>query len=174
MQSAVIAASAPPPSAHATLTLLRTRMRQRGNLPSFAKVVHAITVAMHSENDRDLTLTQTVLADPALTQQVLRLANSAMYTAFGQRINTVTKAVMILGTDSIGHLALGMKLIDNLAAVSGDSQSARQELDKALLAGHIARKITSLTSAREDEEAVVCSMLHGLGRMLVAFYLPEQ
>lgn len=174
MQSTMIAGAAPPPSAHATLTLLRTRMRQRGNLPSFARVVRAITSAMHSENDRDMTMTQTVLTDPALTQQVLRLANSAMYAAFGQRINTVTKAVMILGTDSIGHLALGMKLIDNLAAVSGDSQSARQELDKAILAGHIARKITAMTSQREDEEAVVCSMLHGLGRMLVAFYLPDQ
>lgn len=168
------AATLPVPSAHATLALLRTRMRQRGNLPSFAKVVRAITTAMHSEKDRDMTLTQTVLTDPALTQQVLRLANSPMYAAFGQRVNTVTKAVMILGTDSIGHLALGMKLIDNLAAVSGNSQSAREELDKAILAGHIARKVTALTTQREDEEAVVCSMLHGLGRMLVAFYLPDE
>lgn len=170
----MIAATLPPPNAQATLALLRARMRQRGNLPGFAKVVHAITSAMHSEKDGDMTLTQTVLTDPALTQQVLRLANSAMYAAFGQRINTVTKAVMILGTDSIGHLALGMKLIDNLTAVSGNSESARQELDKAILAGHIARKVAALSSQREDEEAVVCSMLHGLGRMLVAFYLPDE
>lgn len=162
-----------PSDANATLALLRTRMKERGNLPSFGKVIRAITEAMHCEDEAELSMTQTVLADPALTQQVLRLANSAMYSAFGQRANTVTKAVMILGTEAIGHLALSMKLIDNLAAASPDSESARAELEKAVVAGQMVREVTAAIGKREDEEAVVCSMLHGLGRIMVAFYLPD-
>jgi HD-like signal output (HDOD) protein len=118
-------------------------------------------------------MTKTVLSDPALTQKVLRLANSAMYSVFGRDINTVSKAVLIIGTESIGHLALGSKLIDGLAKAATGSTSTRNEMQKAVLAGHIAREITAAASARDAEEAVVCSMLHGLGRMMVTFYLPD-
>ncbi|MBC7502726.1 MAG: HDOD domain-containing protein [Herminiimonas sp.] len=157
-----------------TLELLWSRIRQRGNLPGFSKVVSAVLGAMRGDDDREFSMTKTVLSDPALTQRVLRLANSAMYSVFGQGINTVSKAVIVLGTESIGHLALGLKLIDGLSSASSDSDSARDEMEKAVFAGHIARQVTATASARDVEEAVVCSMLHSLGRMMTAFYLPDQ
>lgn len=156
-----------------TLDLLWTRVRQRGDLPGFSRVVGAIVGAMRGDDDREFNMTKTVLSDPALTQRVLRLANSAMYSVFGQGINTVSKAVIVLGTDSIGHLALGLKLIDGLTEASANAQGARGEMEKALLAGHIARQVAAAATMYDSEEAVVCSMLHSLGRMMVAFYLQE-
>lgn len=157
-----------------TMELLWSRVRERGDLPAFSKVVGAILGAMRGDDDREFNMTKTVLSDPALTQRVLRLANSAMYSMFGQCINTVSKAVIVLGTESIGHLALGLKLIDGLSAASSDSANARNEMEKAVLAGHIARQIASCATTRDAEEAVVCSMLHSLGRMMVAFYLSDR
>ncbi|MFI4940530.1 MAG: HDOD domain-containing protein, partial [Burkholderiales bacterium] len=164
-----------------TLDLLWERVRQRGDLPGFSKVVNSIVGAMRGDNDREFNMTKTVLSDPALTQRVLRLANSAMYSVFGLGINTVTKAVIVLGTESIGHLALGLKLIDGLSTSLStslptslaDAPSTRIELEKAILAGHIGRQVASSANRRDVEEAVVCSMLHTLGRMMVSFYLPE-
>jgi HD-like signal output (HDOD) protein len=155
------------------LDLLWSRVRQRGDLPGFSKVVGAILAAMRGEDDREFNMTKTVLSDPALTQKVLRLANSPMYAVFGGGINTVSKAVIVLGTEAIGHLALGLKLIDGLSSASAGSENARVEMEKAVLAGHIARQIASTASSRDAEEAVVCSMLHSLGSMMVTFYLPE-
>ena len=156
-----------------TLQLLWTRVRQRGDLPGFSKVVSSILAAMRGEDDRDFNMARTVLSDPGLTQKVLRLANSPMYAVFGRDINTVSKAVVVLGTDAIGHLALGVKLIDGLSVASTDSALTRCEMEKAILSGHIGRQIAAGASTRDAEEAVVCSMLHALGRMMVAFYLPE-
>src|SRR5690606_11681908 len=107
-------------------------------------------------------------------QKVLRLANSAMYSVFGQSINTVSKAVIVLGTEAIGHLALGLKLIDGLSGAYAGSEDARVAMEKAVRAGHIARQVASSASTRDAEEAVVCSMLHLLGHMMTAYYLPEQ
>ncbi len=156
-----------------TLDLLLTRVRQRGDLPGFSKVVSAIVGAMHGDDDREFSMTRTVLSDPTLTQRVLRLANSAMYSAFGQGINTVSKAVIVLGTETIGHLALGLKLIDGLSVASLGTSDTRSEMEKAVLAGQIARQIASSSTRRDTEEAVVCSILHSLGRLMVSFYLPE-
>jgi HD-like signal output (HDOD) protein len=157
-----------------TMDLLWSRVRQRGDLPGFSKVVSAIIGAMRGDDDREFNMTKTVLQDPALTQKVLRLANSAMYSVFGQGINTVSKAVIVLGTEAIGHLALGLKLIDGLSSATAGSDSARTEMEKAVLAGHIARQVASSAGTRDAEEAVVCAMLHSLGRMMVTFYLAEQ
>ena len=162
-----------PVSAEKTMRLLWSRVRQRGDLPGFSKVVSTIIGAMRGDDDREFSMTRTVLQDPALTQKVLRLANSAMYSMFGQGINTVSKAVIVLGTEAIGHLALGLKLIDGLSAAASDSAPARSEMEKAVLAGHIARQVASSASTRDAEEAVICSMLHSLGRMMATFYLPD-
>jgi len=110
--------------ADATLSLLWERIRRQGDMPGFTKAINAILASMRGEDEREFSMTQTVLSDPVLTQKVLRLANSGMYSAFGQRINTVSKAVLVLGTEAIGHLALGLKLIEELSKSTPDTETA--------------------------------------------------
>ncbi|WP_036166690.1 HDOD domain-containing protein [Massilia sp. 9096] len=169
-QTATIERSA---RAEPTLSLLWERIRRRGDMPGFTRAINAILASMRGEDERDFSMTQTVLTDPVLTQKVLRLANSPMYSAFGQRITTVSKAVLVLGTEAIGHLALGLKLIEELAKSSPDSLQAQVEMEKAVLAGMVAQQVAASAASRDPEEAVVCSILHSLGRMMVTFYLPE-
>jgi HD-like signal output (HDOD) protein len=158
----------------ATLELLWERIRRRGDMPGFTKAITAILGAMRGEDDGEFSMTRTVLTDPVLTQKVLRLANSGMYAAFGQRVNTISKAVMVLGLDAIGHLALGLKLVEELTSSSTDSMGAQVEMEKAVLAGMVAQQVAATLPNVDAEEAVVCSILQTLGRMMVTFYLPEQ
>ncbi|MCC2955478.1 HDOD domain-containing protein [Massilia sp. IC2-477] len=162
------------PRADATLSLLWERTRRQGDMPGFTKAINAILASMRGEDEREFSMTQTVLSDPVLTQKVLRLANSGMYSAFGQRINTVSKAVLVLGTEAIGHLALGLKLIEELAKSTPDTETAHIEMEKAVLAGMVAQQVAASAVSRDPEEAVVCSILHSLGRMMVTFYMPER
>ncbi|HEU4845851.1 MAG TPA: HDOD domain-containing protein [Burkholderiaceae bacterium] len=148
--------------------------RRQGDMPGFAKAITAILGAMRGEDEQEFNMARTVLSDPVLTQKVLRLANSGMYSAFGQHVNTVSKAVLVLGTEAIGHLALGLKLIEELSASSPDSGIAHIEMEKAVLAGIVAQQIATSADSRHAEEAVVCSMLHTLGRMMLTFYMPER
>jgi HD-like signal output (HDOD) protein len=145
----------------------------QGDMPGFAKAIGAILGAMRGEAENEFCMTQTVLSDPVLTQKVLRLANSGMYAAFGQRINTVSKAVLVLGPEAIGHLALGLKLVEELQAPAQGSSNAHAEMEKAVLAGMVAQQVAGRAEGRDSEEAVVCAMLHALGRMAVTFYLPD-
>jgi HD-like signal output (HDOD) protein len=162
------------PTADATLALLWERTRRQGDMPGFTRAINAILASMRGEDEREFSMTQTVLSDPVLTQKVLRLANSGMYSAFGQRINTVSKAVLVLGTEAIGHLALGLKLIEELAKSTPDSALAHVEMEKAVLAGMVAQQVAASAASRDPEEAVVCSILHSLGRMMATFYMPER
>ena len=164
---------APTRQGKTTLELLWARTRQQGDMPGFAKAISAILGAMRGEDDTEFDMTQTVLSDPVLTQKVLRLANSGMYSAFGQSVNTVSKAVLVLGIDAIGHLALGLKLIEELSHATPDSVSAHIEMEKAVLAGMVAQQVAASAASAHTEQAVVCSMLHTLGRMMVTFYMTD-
>jgi HD-like signal output (HDOD) protein len=162
------------PNGDATLSLLWERIRKQGDMPGFTKAISAILSAMRGEDEVEFSMAQTVLSDPVLTQKVLRLANSTMYSAFGQRINTVSKAILVLGTEAIGHLALGLKLIEELSNSSPKSEVAHAEMEKAVLAGMVAQQVAASAATSDPEEAVVCSMLHKLGRMMITFYMPER
>ena len=177
-EAAVAPALAPLESgaacADATLALLWDRVRQRGDMPGFTKAIGAILGAMRGEEEHDFNMAKAVLSDPVLTHKVLKLANSGMYSAFGQRINTVSKAIEVLGGDAIGHLALGLKLIEEISQASDDPSVAHIEMEKAVLAGIVAQQVAAgAVGGRDAEEAMVCSMLHALGRMMVTFYMPE-
>lgn len=162
------------PDGSKTLALLWDRTRMQGDMPGFAKAITAILGAMRGEEDVEFNMTQTVLSDPVLTQKVLRLANSGMYSAFGQHVNTVSKAVLVLGTEAIGHLALGLKLIEEMSVSSPGSTVAHVAMEKAVLAGIVAQQVAETASSIHAEEAVVCSMLHTLGRMMITYYMPER
>ncbi len=162
------------PQGELTLALLWERTRRQGDMPGFAKAIGAVLGAMRGEDDGGFSMTETVLSDPVLTNKVLRLANSSMYSAFGQHVNTVSKAVLVLGTEAIGHLALGLKLVEELSSGAAESSHAHIEMEKAVLAGMVARELAATVRSPQTEQAVVCSMLHTLGRMMVTFYLPEQ
>lgn len=158
----------------AVVERLLARMAEKGDFPALSRSVkHVISVLRESEDQAQSRLVNIVLSDFALTQRVLRLANSAMYASFGGNITTVSHAVMLLGHDAVAHLALGLKLLDGLGAGAEYTHAAQDELSRALLASCVARQVTAGTKAHDTESAVICTLMSNLGQLLVSFYLPE-
>jgi HD-like signal output (HDOD) protein len=75
--------------------------------------------------EESFDLAEAIMADVALTQRVLRTVNSAFYAAFGQNITSIKQAIVVLGYQAIGNMALALKLSTDLqqAAQTKDSRS---------------------------------------------------
>jgi HD-like signal output (HDOD) protein len=156
------------------LDKLWKRMSERGDFPMLSQALRT-TVSAMSDDDLDFTaLVQVVLSDFGLTQKVLRLANSAMYISFGGNITTVTRALMVLGMDAVGHLVVGLKLVDHFHQSAPRRIDAKLELNRTLLSGAVARQLTESSEFRASEEAVVCTLMRQIGKLLVAFYLETE
>ncbi|KQR86168.1 histidine kinase [Burkholderia sp. Leaf177] len=156
------------------LDKLWARMSERGDFPMLSQALRT-TVSAMSDDDLDFTaLVQVVLSDFGLTQKVLRLANSAMYISFGGNITTVTRALMVLGMDAVGHLVVGLKLVDHFHHSAPRRIDAKLELNRTLLSGAVARQVTERSEFRASEEAVVCTLMRQIGKLLVAFYLETE
>lgn len=154
--------------------LLTKRMGEKGDFPAFSESVQHLDELMHDEDKNIAAIASVILRDFTLTQKVIRLANSAMYSGMGGEITTITQAAVVLGLDTIAHIALSIRFIDTLSTAAPDSAAAREELAKAILAGDVTRIIVTKSTIVNGEEAVVCALLHHLGRLMLVFYFPEE
>ncbi|HIO14221.1 MAG TPA: HDOD domain-containing protein [Chromatiales bacterium] len=59
-----------------------------------------------------------ILQDASMTTRVLRLANSSYYNPTGQAINSITRAVIRLGSGVLRRVCLSCELIEHSMAVA--------------------------------------------------------
>jgi HD-like signal output (HDOD) protein len=131
---------------------------------SVARVVQLVD----SDEGGTQELTYYVLSDAALTQKVLRLANTPRYrTVGGIAVTTVSRAISLLGFDNVKITALAMLLVDTLAN-SKHAQSVRAELEAALCASLIGREMARLSAYQGAEEASIGALFKNIGPLLIA------
>lgn len=156
-----------------TLDFLLRRMRQKSDFPAMSAAISTINRLAGASDSSANQLAATILKDFALTNKILRLANSSIYPqAQGSRVSTVSRAVVILGFDTVRSIAISLMLFEHMQ----DRRQAtrlRDEFLRANLAGMLARELAP--SARvPDEEAFICALFHNLGRLLARYYLHEE
>jgi hypothetical protein len=91
------------------------RIRGR-EMPVFASTVAALRRIIGDERASASALAQVILKDTPMTTKVLRLANSAYFNHSRQAVNTVSRAIVVLGFNPVAELALSVSLIDSLLA----------------------------------------------------------
>ncbi|MDI6746735.1 MAG: HDOD domain-containing protein [Rhodocyclaceae bacterium] len=158
-----------------TLEFLLRRMRHKSDFPALSESVSAINKLTAAEGESVSALSNAILKDYALTNKILRLVNSAYYRqAGGGNISTVSRAVIVLGFDTIRNITLTVLLFEHLQ----DKANVRELKDaflRANLAGLVAKDICkSPMLGRQGEEAYICAMFHGLGQLLAQYYFPEE
>jgi HD-like signal output (HDOD) protein len=157
-----------------TLEFLLRRMRVKGDFPALSESVTSINRIASSDKESVSKLSNSVLKDFALTNKLLKLVNSVMYSQFDSgSISTISRAVVILGFDAVRSIALSLMLFDNLQN-KGHAQQLKEEFVRSLFSGMLARGLAGRASVKDAEEAFICSMFHNLGRTLSMFYFPEE
>jgi serine/threonine protein kinase len=156
--------------ASGTLDFLLRRMRHRSDFPALSDSVVRIQSMASSETESVNSVTNEILKDVALTNKLLRMVNSAHYAHRGS-INTVSRAVNLVGFNGIRNMALSLVLLEHMQD-KAHAGLLREEFLRCLMAGSIGGELCPL--AHEGEEAFIGSMFQNLGRLLVQFYFPEE
>jgi HD-like signal output (HDOD) protein len=135
----------------------------------------ARVVQMASSDDEGThALAYYVLSDVALTQRILRLANTVKYrTASGTAVTTISRAISLLGFDNVKTTALAMLLVDALAS-SEHAYSVRLELEASLCASLVGREMARHSFYQGAEEASIGALFKNLGPLLVASHEHER
>ncbi|UJP05766.1 MAG: HDOD domain-containing protein [Nitrosomonas sp.] len=142
------------------------------DLPALTSSITRITQLSSSDDHSIQQLAYYVLSDVSLTQKILRLSNSVAYRNASNKTNTsITKAIFLLGFNSVQTCALAMLLIDGLAGKQ--AEFVRDELMYALAASMFSRELVKAGNYVDAEEITIAALFKNLGRLLVAAYRPD-
>ncbi len=157
------------------LALLLDRLRQIGPLPSLPGAARRAARLALMERERTNELADTVLQDPALAFELLRMVNTAqvrgsMGSGSGP-VLTVRRAIALLGLDGVRRAALALR--DWPGPLSeGHAAQLKQAIDHAQNAARIAQL---LRPAGYDAEVInLVSLLQNLGRLVVHYHFPDE
>ncbi len=158
------------------LRFILQRMERKGDFPSVSQYVSEVISAARSPNSSAGKIAQTILKDMSLTNRVLRIANSAYYKGLGSAITTISRAVVVLGMDSILNMTSALGIFEHfLKKESGkDVKELKKKVMEALFTALNAREIANQMEMENAEEPFICGMLHHLGRLIVCFYFSEE
>lgn len=161
------------PEATETNALERLLKTQNSDFPALSGTISEINRIVAAESSSSNRLTKAILQDISLTNKLLRQVNTASYGQFGGKINTISKAVVILGFDTVRNVAMALILLEFMQNKS-QAMQLKDEVIASFFAGLVASKLSIGRNVRSAEEAMICAMLHALGKLLATFYFFEE
>ena len=166
------AAAGQPATAHASE--MRKKLKNRDiKLPETPTIIFKLndTIADPFASSDDIA--QVISKSPGLAALLLRIVNSAFY-GFPSRIDSISRAVTIIGSKEISALAVGittMEMFKDIPAALFDMQAFTHH---SLACGVLARILAAGGNIRNTEQLFVSGLLHDIGRMVIFKYFPQQ
>jgi serine/threonine protein kinase len=159
--------------AHSTVEFLLNRMQRKANFPALSNNLLELNRLTDADSRSSVdTLANVVLRDYAITNKLLKLANSSLYGRAGVGVKTVSDAIHLLGLNVIRMTCNGLAYFNSMKG--GDSH-LRDALISSFVGALIGRHFAIRLGRRDlAEEAFICGMFHRLGRSLTIFYFEEE
>ena len=150
------------------------RIQGASNLPSLPQVLLQILAACDDEAKTAKELSLITSRDPSISAKVLRLLNSP-FIGLTQRINSLEKAVIYLGVDTIKNLAISASVLE---AFSQTRMEGGLNMPRfwwhSFMTATLARRLAVESGYQSPDEAFLAGLLHDIGRLLLAANFPKE
>jgi len=109
--------------------------------------------------------------DTGLSARLLRIANSALFN-FPSKVETVTRAVTIIGIKQLRDLALATSVIELFTDIPEEYVSMEGFWRHSIAAGITARVIATYRREANVERYYIMGLLHDIGRLVMYLQIP--
>ena len=110
--------------------------------------------------------------DPSLTARLLKIANSSFYS-FPARIETVSRAITIIGTRELRYLILATSAVRSFGRLENSLVDINTFWRHNIYTGLLARLLASHCRVLHTERLFVAGLLHDLGHLVMYHRIPE-
>ena len=148
-------------------------VRDVGGLVTLPNVFIRINQLVEDPNSSIADIAKAVSQDPSFTVRLLRVANSSFY-GFSSTIDTVTKAVSVIGTSQVRNLALSMSVASSFAGLPNNLVSMANFWRHSLYCALVARILARQAGRCDPEAMFTAGLLHDIGELVIFNRLPEQ
>lgn len=139
------------------------------DFPALSQQIAQTITALDDDASSMQRLTNVVLREYSLTLSVVRTANSAHYRRTDRPIQSVTRAMVLLGARTVRQLASSLLLFENYRK---HSAGLKELILLSLLTANHAREMAVKLGFADPEEVHLCGMCRNLGEVLIACHFP--
>jgi HD-like signal output (HDOD) protein len=123
-----------------------------------------------SSSSRDIA--ELISKDTSLAARLLKLVNSSFY-GYPARIESLSRAVSIVGTNQVRMLAFGIDVVAQFKNIPSDYIDMDSFWRHSIACGIISRLIAATRNIQHTERLFIAGMLHDIGRLVVYHYTPH-
>ncbi|QWR77950.1 HDOD domain-containing protein [Candidatus Magnetomonas plexicatena] len=155
---------------------LQGKFTSSGGFPIMSKTVDILMklpVNVLQDDTHIANVTNSILTDYGLTSKILALVNTSYYSQYGGKVGTISRALMLLGFIQVRNAALSLIMFEGIVDKSMANE-LKQLIVGSLIKANIAKSLAGKIITADPEEAFICAMLHDLGKIMVAYFLPEE
>ena len=116
---------------------------------------------------------EVIAHDPALTARLLRMVNSA-YFGFGHKIETVSHAINMLGSQQVHDLALATAITRTFSDMPSDVLNMDKFWQDSVYCAVLARLLASRCNVLDSERLFVAGLLRDIGHLVMYQKMPQQ
>jgi putative nucleotidyltransferase with HDIG domain len=164
----------PSPAFHTSRpepTNVETLIAASGKMGTLPMVFHRLVEIINSPYASPADSAKIIATDPALSAKLLRLVNSPFY-GLATRIDTISRAVVLVGTGQLVMLAMGATLMTAFKGMPISLVNMQSFWNHSIACGVAARLLARHLSLPQPETWFVSGLLHDIGRLLVYTQLP--
>lgn len=146
-----------------------TNLRKK-NMPVMGTVITELNNITGSDAADASQLADVILRDPNLTSHVLRVANSVQYNYSKQKINTISRAIVLIGLKGIRAICISLLILDRVL----NGRSKERVLALVAQGFHAASQAQQIFGSDDSacaEEVFIAGLLFNLGEM--AFWMSD-
>lgn len=148
-------------------------VRQQSELISLPDIFYKILEVMESPFSSAKHIADVISKDSSLSAKLLRLVNSAFY-GFPSKIDSISRAVAILGTKELTSLAMGVLVIKVFDGIPRQILDMERFWRHSIGCGVFSSLISTRKLGFSKERFFVAGLLHDIGRLILIKTMPEK
>ena len=143
------------------------------NVVSMPEIFFKLDEAINNPYADISNIADIISDDPGLSARLLKIANSSLY-AFPSKIETISRAVTIIGTRQLRDLALATSVLNVFKDVSSEVLDMGSFWRHSIACGIAARTIGIYRRAANIERLYVLGLMHDIGRLIMHMEIPAK
>jgi len=141
------------------------------SLPALPVIMFEMMEIIKNPSSLPKQIVDVIGKDVSLSAKILKVVNSAFY-GFPSQIDTLYRAVLVLGTNQLSTLATGVKLVTFFENIPSELVDMRSFLDHSISCGIVSRIIGAFKNIQNTERLFLGGLLHDIGRLVLYSHLP--
>ncbi|MCP3872771.1 MAG: HDOD domain-containing protein [Desulfobacteraceae bacterium] len=153
--------------------ILKMIKEKESDLPTLPIVINKILSIASDTQSTVRELEKVISYDQAMTSKLLKLSNS-MYYAQKTKVETIKRAITVIGFDEIIGIAIGMKVLSTFKDESGVDLDMSGLWIHCIGVATASKELAKRTNSVPPSKIFIPALLHDMGKVIFTIYFKNE